>query len=98
MHYTPSARSYPARLEDPAYPADYHERRVRHTGEIKWQGESVFLSEPLANEVVGVVETDDGDAEVYFGPMMLGVLAGGRVKIRRHQHRSAPTATTHGAA
>ena len=38
MHYTPSPRSYPARLEDPAYPAEYHERRVRHTGDIKWQG------------------------------------------------------------
>ena len=53
-HYTPSPRSYPARLEDPEYPADYQPRRVRHTGEIKWQGELVFLSEPLANEVVGI--------------------------------------------
>jgi len=90
-HYTPSARSYPARLEDPAYPADYHERRVRHTGEIKWQGESVFLSEPLANEVVGVVETDDGDAEVYFGPMMLGLIDGVSLKLRRHDRAQAST-------
>jgi putative transposase len=91
MHYTPSARSYPARLEDPAYPADYHERRVRHTGEIKWQGEAVFLSEPLANEVVGVVETDDGDAEVYFGPMMLGLIDGVSLKLRRHDRAQAST-------
>jgi hypothetical protein len=84
-HYTPSPRSYPARLEDPEYPADYQERRVRHTGEIKWQGELVFLSETLTNEVVGVVETDDGDAEVYFGPMMLGLIDGVSLKLRRHQ-------------
>ena len=49
---------------------------MRDTGEIKWQGELVFLSEPLANEVVGIVDTDDGDAEVYFGPMMLGFIDG----------------------
>ena len=82
-HYAPSERSYPARLEDPDYPADYQPRRVRHTGEIKWQGELVFLSEPLANEVVGVVETDDGDAEVHFGPMLLGLIDGVSLKLRR---------------
>jgi hypothetical protein len=43
----------------------------------------VFLSEPLANEVVGVVETDDGDTEVYFGPMMLGLIDGVSLKLRR---------------
>ncbi len=82
-HYTPSPRSYPARLEDPEYPADYQPRRVRHTGEIKWQGKLVFLSEPLASEVVGLVETDDGDAEVYFGPMMVGLIDGVNLKLRR---------------
>jgi hypothetical protein len=84
-HYTPSERSYPARLEDPEYPADYQLRRVRHTGEIKWQGEALFLSETLSNEVVGLVETDEGDAEVYFGPMMLGLIDGVSLKLRRLQ-------------
>jgi putative transposase len=82
-HYTPSPRSYPARLEDPLYPAGYQPRRVRHTGDIKWQGEAVFLSETLSNEVVGVVETDSGDAEVYFGPMLLGLIDGVSLKLRR---------------
>lgn len=91
-HYTPSPRSYPARLEDPEYPADYQPRRVRHTGEIKWQGEFLFLSEPLANEVVGVVETDDGDAEVYFGPMMLGLIDGVSLKLLRPDRARSSTA------
>ncbi|HEY6292229.1 MAG TPA: IS481 family transposase [Terriglobia bacterium] len=82
-HYTPSARSYPARLEDPAYPADYQARRVRHNGEIKWQGESVFLTEVLRNEIVGVIETDDGNAEIFFGPLRLGLIDGVSLKIRR---------------
>lgn len=84
-HYTPSPRSYPARLEDPAYPADHQARRVRHNGEIKWQGELVFLTETLINEVVGIVETDEGDAEVYFGPLMLGLIDAVSLKLRRPQ-------------
>jgi putative transposase len=95
-HYTPSPRSYPARLEDPEYPADYQLRRVRHTGEIKWQNELVFLSEPLANEVIGVVETNDGDAEVYFGPMMLGLIDGVSLKLRRHTPASSSTVRREG--
>jgi hypothetical protein len=95
-HYTKSPRSYPARLEDPEYPADYQPRRVRHTGEIKWQGELVFLSETLTNEVVGVVETDDGDAEVHFGPMMLGLIDGVSLKLRRHQPAGCSTVRREG--
>jgi putative transposase len=96
MHYTPSPRSYPARLEDPEYPAGYQPRRVRHTGEIKWQGERVFLSEPLANEVIGVVETDDGDAEVYFGPMMVGLIDGVSLKLRRNKPAGCSTVRREG--
>lgn len=95
-YYTPSPRSYPSRLEDPQYPAEYQPRRVRHTGEIKWQGEFVFLSEPLANEVVGVVETDDGDAEVYFGPMMLGLIDGVSLKLLRLDHARTSTVRREG--
>src|SRR5258708_32517164 len=72
MHYTPSERSYPARLEDPEYPADYQPRRVRHTGEIKWQCELAFLSEPLAHEGIGGVETEDGYAGVYLRTVLGG--------------------------
>src|SRR5271156_659325 len=54
-HYSPSPRSYPSRLEDPAYPADYELRRVRSRGEIKWQGELVYISEALIDEIVGLV-------------------------------------------
>ncbi len=91
MHYTPSPRSYPARLEDPAYPTDYQERRVRHTGDIKWQGEAVFLSETLSNEIVGIVETEEGDAQAYFGPLLLGLIDGVSLKLRRHKPAGTST-------
>jgi transposase InsO family protein len=86
-HYSPSARPYPARLEDPVYPPDYQLRRVRSNGEIKWQGEKIFLSMPLIGEVVGVKETDNGDAELYFGPLPLAVIDAVTLTLRRSSPR-----------
>ena len=79
--YTPAARAYPARLEDPAYPSDCELRRVRNRGEIKWQGERIFIAEPLIGEVLGVHEDERGDARVYFGPVELGRIDGVTLKF-----------------
>jgi putative transposase len=85
QHYAPSARDYPARLEDPHYGADFVLRRVRSNGAIKWQGEMVFIGEALIGEVIALMETDDGDAEVYFGPVPLGLIDGVTRKLMRQQ-------------
>jgi putative transposase len=79
--YTPSPRPYPARLEEPSYPAEFELRRVRSNGEIKWQGELIFISGPLIGEVIGLRETDDGNAEAYFGPVHLGTIDGASLKF-----------------
>jgi putative transposase len=79
--YTPSLRPYPARLEDPAYASDFELRRVRSNGEIKWQGELIFIAQPLAGEVIGLREDDDGNAAVYFGPVPLGNIDGITLKF-----------------
>jgi len=65
------------------YPPDYQLRRVRHNGEIKWAGETIFLSMPLIGEVVGVKETEHGDAELYFGPLPLAVIDKVTLKLKR---------------
>jgi transposase InsO family protein len=80
LHYTRSLRSYPARLEDPEYPAGYERRRVRTNGEIKWQGELVFIAGPLSGEVIGLREDDQGDATAYFGAVEPGTIDG--LKLR----------------
>jgi hypothetical protein len=54
--YTPSPRPYPARLEDPPYASDFELRRFRSNGEIKWQGELIFIAQPLVGEVIGLHE------------------------------------------
>ena len=48
--YVPSPRPYPARLEDPWYDATHQVRRVSANGQIKWQGELVFVSEAVRGE------------------------------------------------
>jgi len=79
--YRPAPRPYPARLEDPAYPGDFHLRRVRSNGEIKWQGELIFIAQPLVGEVIGLHEDDEGNAQLYFGPVQLGSIDGLALKF-----------------
>ena len=87
QHYSTSPRRYPARLEDPAYPAEYQVRRVRSNGEIKWAGETIFLSMALIGEVVGVKPADNGDAELYFGPIPLAVIDRYSLSLKRSSPR-----------
>lgn len=50
--YMPSPRPYPRRLPEIEYPSTLEVRRVRSSGEIKWQGQWLFLSEALVGEPV----------------------------------------------
>src|SRR5436305_10206366 len=70
--YCPSSRPYPEPpLAPPAYPGHFELRSVRSNGEMKWQGELLFLSEALSGEQVGLEESGDGVWDVYFGSLLL---------------------------
>jgi hypothetical protein len=71
-YYQPSARPYSGRLREPEYASDHEVRRVRHNGEIKWQGGLIFIGEALIGEPVGLSETEAGDWRVCYGPIELG--------------------------
>ena len=81
--YVASPRPYPARLAEPWYDATHQVRRVRPTGQIKWQGELVFISEAVRREPVGLVETERGDWLVRFMHIELG-------RIDRRTRRFTP--------
>jgi putative transposase len=72
--YRPSPRPYPEKLPEPEYPGHFEVRTVRPTGEIKWQGELLFLSEALRGERVGLEESSDGIWTVYFAAVPLARL------------------------
>ncbi len=47
-------------------------RRVSRNGGIRWQCTWVNVSQTLRGEHIGFVEIDDGEWDVYFGPLRLG--------------------------
>jgi transposase InsO family protein len=81
--YHPSPRLFPDRIEEPWYDPDHAVRRVRPTGEIKWAGDLVFISQALAGEPVGLAETEEGDFCVRFADLDLGIIDRRTKKFRR---------------
>jgi putative transposase len=80
-HYTLSPRRYDGVLREPDYGPDHIVRRVRQNGEIKWNGNTIYISEALVGEPVGLAEDDTG-CTVSYGPIALGTIAphGGRLR------------------
>jgi putative transposase len=70
--YAPSARRFPRRLPELAYPRHYHLRQVKHCGDIKWLGHLLRLTSSLRGQTVGLEEVADGCWEIHFGPLRLG--------------------------
>ncbi len=81
--YEPSRRPYPKRLIEPDYPADHVVRRVRSNGCIKWRAQTVFVSEVLVGEPVGLIETDTGEALIRYFDIDLGLINRSATKLRR---------------
>ena len=55
-------------------PEHYEVRRISRNGGIRWHKHWVNVSQTLGEEHVGLVEVDDGEWDVYFGPRRLGPL------------------------
>lgn len=70
--YVASARRYPDRLPELAYPPGVHLRRISQQGSLKWKCARTFLSEVLARQTVGLLETEDELFEVYYGSLLIG--------------------------
>ena len=70
--YVGSAKSYPVRLPELEYPPGVHLRRISQQGSLKWLSERTFLSEVLARQTVGLLETEEEFFEVYYGPLLIG--------------------------
>lgn len=69
--YEASSRPYPSRLLEPVYPRHFEVRRVRSSGEFKLSNRTVFLSEVLHRELIGLEEIDDRRWSIHFGPVLL---------------------------
>jgi putative transposase len=72
--YQPSNRAYPERIAEVEYPARFEVRRVRSSGEIRWHGELIYVSEALVGEPIGLEEVNDRHWKIRFGPIELALL------------------------
>jgi len=79
--YVASPRPYPSKLQEPWYDATHDVRRVRRTGQIKWRGELVFISEAVRGQTVGLAETAQGDWTVRFMHVELGRIKQGTYRF-----------------
>jgi len=86
-HYQKSLRPMPDRWPEPDYPGEAAVRRVRHNGEIKWNGQMIYIAQSLAGEPVAVEESEDGRWSVRFYAHPLGVIDTTHAKLRRRSQR-----------
>ena len=87
--YQPSARVYPGRLREPEYPNEWEVRRVSPGGQMRWQGEYVFVAHALTGEPVGLEPMDEDRWRVWFSFYEVGILDDRKLTIRRPERKQA---------
>jgi transposase InsO family protein len=75
QHWSAPARRMPAVVPLPWYDADHEVREIHGHGDIRWRGRSIFISEALSGEQIGLREREEGGHLVKFCDRELGVIA-----------------------
>jgi hypothetical protein len=97
--YAPSPRPFPDRLPELSYPDADGVRRVRPSARIRWKNREIYISKALIGEPVGVTQVAEGQWQVTFGPLVLGIWTEGTKllvpahKCRRHEDTTTTTTT-----
>jgi putative transposase len=87
-HYARSLRRWDGVLRKPDYDGDHTVRRVRHNGEIRWRGSTVYISEALVGEPIGLIEDEDGNWSVFYGPIALGFITHDGDRLRKPNRKA----------
>ena len=74
--YRASERCFDGRLRSPDYEDGVEVRKVRSNGEIKWRGNTVFVSHPLQGEPVGLYRIGEEAWLVKYATLPLGTIKG----------------------
>jgi len=102
-YYHNSPRTYPERLREPDYPADWDVRRVSAGGQFRWHSDKVFVGHALIDEPIGLEAVDEHRWRVWFHFYEVGTLDRGELSVRRPKPNVAPSPaptepSAHGAA
>ena len=66
-------RAYPERLPGQrGYPDDWQKRKVRPSGQVKWKGRELRISNALIGQEVGLQPIGDGQWSIYYEGLELG--------------------------
>jgi putative transposase len=84
--YQASPRRFDGVLREPDYDDDRMVRRVRHNGEIKLNGNMIYISGALIGEPIGLAEDQQGWT-VSYGPLVLGAIAHRGDRLRKPKRR-----------
>jgi transposase InsO family protein len=82
--YALSPRSFPGEIAPPEYPDSLIVRRTQFNGVLFFERTKIPLSRLLAHEPVGIKPMGKDEFHVFYGPVLLGVLApnGGKLELR----------------
>jgi putative transposase len=82
-HYEPSLRVMPERPRAPEYRDDWSVRQVNKDGCFSWQGTMLRITPLLRLQPIGLKPVDDDEWEIYYGPLLIGVVLvrGGQPRI-----------------
>ena len=82
-HYNLSTRRWDGVLREPEYGAEDEVRRVRQNGEIKWRGNTIYITTALIGEPICLRDDANGRHTVFFGPVVLGIINHGEDRLRK---------------
>lgn len=77
-------RAYPSKDPSIEYDSNMSVRKVNANGEIKWNGQQIFLSEVLTGGNVGLLQIGEQLWSIHFGAVPIGFLDG---SVRRVTNR-----------
>jgi len=72
--YGPSSRPFVQPVGDLDYATHEQVRRIRSSGEIRWRGSLLFVSEAIIGENVALRQRDDGHWLIRFADVALGII------------------------
>ncbi len=72
--YEPSLRAMPDKAREPEYGEDFTVRRVKQNGQFSWNGQHLLAGAPLANQPVGLRQVDEDEWELFYGPVLIGIV------------------------
>jgi putative transposase len=83
--YEPSLRAMPDKPRAPEYGDDFVVRRTSNVGHFMWKGHLLLAGKPLASQPLGLRQVDEDEWELFYGPLLIGVvlMRDGKARVDR---------------